>query len=65
SKQTIHIANSTHFHIDVTDAVRAWQSGSQPNHGFVFRGPDESLGNYNSMCESTYGHFNLGVDFFK
>ncbi|MBV8222272.1 MAG: hypothetical protein JO293_02845, partial [Candidatus Eremiobacteraeota bacterium] len=54
-----------HFHIDVTDAVRAWQSGSQPNHGFVFRGPDESLGNYNSMCESTYGHFNLGVDFFK
>lgn len=34
--------------INVTEIVREWSNGTQPNYGFFFVGPNENLGGKNS-----------------
>ena len=48
---------------DVTSAVKQWMLGSTPNYGFVFRGSDETLPNYNNACYSLYSDLALIVTY--
>lgn len=60
----VHISNSNSYKIDVSDAVRAWVTGSRPNFGFVFRGPRENYAKDNDKCGSFFGNVTLAVEVF-
>jgi hypothetical protein len=58
---------SSIIRIDVTDAVKAWATGTKPNHGFVFAGSKEEKGliKDSDKCWTLLGGFSLRVNYSK
>ncbi|MBV8223300.1 MAG: DNRLRE domain-containing protein [Candidatus Eremiobacteraeota bacterium] len=56
------ISNGMFISVDVTQAVRQWAAGTQPNYGFVLVPAQSNFSGGAGRCFSAYNGFTLTVD---